>query len=159
MPRPSSTPSIIIPLVYVILELRPTKNKQRFRLKASEFLVGVRLERKTARFHQRCLLWKTDLSPTKDLLRVYDFTPFCLYQLLNQPSNTLPACGTDAKCFNKASKALRRKYLKLIEPNWEVPWWKWLLSYKYCWLHIIRAYRLFILADDWELLYPTLCSV
>lgn len=41
MPQPSSTPSIIIPLVYVILELRPTKNKQRFRLKASEFLVGV----------------------------------------------------------------------------------------------------------------------
>ncbi len=44
MPQPSSTPSIIIPLVYVILELRPTKNKQRFRLKASEFLFGVSLE-------------------------------------------------------------------------------------------------------------------
>lgn len=44
MPQPSSTPSIIIPLVYVILEFRPTQNKQRFRLKASEFLVGVSLE-------------------------------------------------------------------------------------------------------------------
>lgn len=44
MPQPSSTPSIIILLVYVILELMPTKNKQRFHLKASEFLFGVSLE-------------------------------------------------------------------------------------------------------------------
>lgn len=44
MPRPSSTPSIIIPLVYVILELRRTQNKQRFCLKASGFLVGVSVE-------------------------------------------------------------------------------------------------------------------
>lgn len=44
MPHPSSTPSIIIPLVYVILELRPTKNKQRLRLKAPEFLFGLSFE-------------------------------------------------------------------------------------------------------------------
>lgn len=42
MSRASSTPPVVIPLVYIILELRPTKNKQRFELKASEILGVLR---------------------------------------------------------------------------------------------------------------------
>lgn len=111
MPRPSSTPSIIIPLVYVILELRRTQNKQRFCLKASGFPVGVSVEGSEGEegtgFTGDAV--KRDVSNKRDLLRVYEFSPFCLYHLLNQPSNTHMnthiGYRADAKCDSKDSQA------------------------------------------------------
>lgn len=84
MPPASSTPSIIILLVYIIVELRPTKNKQWFCLKASECLLGGFEEDCTGFICEACLL--KNLKSQWDLLCVYGFTPFCLY--LMQPSNT-----------------------------------------------------------------------
>lgn len=43
MPQASSTPSIIIPLVYIISELRPTENKQWFCLRLRGRLRGLHL--------------------------------------------------------------------------------------------------------------------
>lgn len=79
MPQPSSTPSIIIPLVYVILELRPTKNKQRFHLKASEFSgcsVEGSQEEGTGLIVDSCPPFETvikdrDLSPPKEIYCVF----------------------------------------------------------------------------------------